>query len=423
MMKNHLLLGIAVLISMTGFSQEQSLTLEKCLLQAEQQFPLLKQKGLYGSIADYNIKNIQTNYLPQANINGQASWQSEVTKIPIKIPNINIPESNKDQYKLTLDVNQLIFDAGTTKRQEELEKINLALNQNGLDIEIYHLRDRVSQIYYGILLLRANREELIITQSDIKSRLEKMDASIKHGVSLGSASAILNAEILKIGQAIIEVRYSTEALAQSLTELTGLKIDESTKMEMPDAAISAGLTDVARPDLKILDLQEERLSGLDKLTSTKIKPKLLGFGTLGYGRPGLNMLSNTFGTYGMVGAKLSWNVWNWDQTKTERQVFSIQKNIIETQKENFNQNLRVAVSSNLSEINKYKSLIETDNQIIQLRSEITKTSSSQLDNGVITPTDYLSDVNAELQARLNQKTHQVKLAQAKTNYLITLGKL
>ena len=149
----------------------------------------------------------------------------------------------------------------------------------------------------------------------------------------------------------------------------------------------------------------------------------MGFGTLGYGRPGLNMLSNNFGTYGIVGAKLSWNVWNWDQTKTERQVFGVQKNIIETQKENFNQNLRVALSSNLSEINKYKSLIETDNQIIQLRSEITKTSSSQLDNGVVTPTDYLSDVNAELQARLNQKTHQVKLSQAKINYLITLGKL
>lgn len=421
-MKTLLLFGIAVLISTSGFSQEQSLTLEKCLLRAEQQFPLLKQKGLYGSIADHNIKNIQTNYLPQANVNGQATWQSEVTKIPIKIPNINIPESNKDQYKLTLDVNQLIFDAGATRQQEELEKINLALNQKGVDIELYRLRDRVSQIYYGILLLRENREQLKATQSEIQLRLERMDASIKNGIALGSGSAVLNAEILKIGQAIIEVHYSTEALIQSINELTGLKIDESTKIEMPDVTIDAGLADVARPDLKILDLQEERLSGLDKLTATKIKPKLMGFGTLGYGRPGLNMLSNTFGTYGIVGAKLSWNVWNWDQTKTERQVFGVQKNIIETQKDNFNQNLRVALGSNLSEINKYKSLIETDNQIIQLRSEITKTSSSQLDNGVVTPTDYLSDVNAELQARLNQKTHQVKLSQAKINYLITLGK-
>jgi len=356
-------------------------------------------------------------------VNGQATWQSEVTKIPIKIPNINIPESNKDQYKLTLDVNQLIFDAGATRQQEELEKINLALNQKGVDIELYRLRDRVSQIYYGILLLRENREQLKATQSEIRLRLERMDASIKNGIALGSGSAILNAEILKIGQAIIEVHYNTAALIQSINELTGLKIDESTKIEMPDVTIDAGLADVARPDLKILDLQEERLSGLDKLTATKIKPKLMGFGTLGYGRPGLNMLSNTFGTYGIVGAKLSWNVWNWDQTKTERQVFGVQKNIIETQKDNFNQNLRVALGSNLSEINKYKSLIETDNQIIQLRSEITKTSSSQLDNGVVTPTDYLSDVNAELQARLNQKTHQVKLSQAKINYLITLGKL
>ncbi len=422
-MKPFIIFGIAVLIGLQGFSQEQSLSLEKCLLQAEQQFPLLKQKGLYESIANYNIKNIQTNYLPQANINGQATWQSEVTKIPIKIPNISIPESAKDQYKLTLDVNQLIFDAGATKQQEEIEKINLALNQKGMDVELYHLRDRVSQIYYGILLLRENKEQLKITQSDIRSRLEKMESSIRNGVALGSGSAVLKAEILKIDQAIEEIHYNTDALIQSLMELTGLKVDESTKMEMPDVATNVGLADVSRPDLKILDLQQDRLLGLDKLTATKMKPKLMGFGTLGYGRPGLNMLSNNFGSYGIVGAKLSWNVWNWDQTKVERQVFGVQRSIIETQKENFNQNLRVAISGNLSEINKYKSLIETDRQIIQLRSEITKTSSSQLDNGVITPTDYLSDVNAELQARLNQKTHQVKLSQAKINYLITLGRL
>lgn len=423
MMKTLLLFGIAVLFSISGFSQEQSITLGKCLVQAEQQFPLLKQKGLYGSIADHNIKNIQTNFLPQANVNGQATWQSEVTKIPIKIPNMNIPESNKDQYKLTLDVNQLIFDAGATKRQEELEKINLALNQKGVDVELYHLRDRVSQIYYGILLLKENHDQLKVTQKDISERLERMDASIRNGIALRSGSAILRAEILKIGQALIEIHFNSDALIQSLMELTGLKLDESTKLEMPDLSTDTGQIAVVRPDLKLLDLQQERLSGLDKLTATKLKPKLMGFGTLGYGRPGLNMLSNTFGSYGIVGAKLSWNVWNWDQTKTERQVLNVQKSIIETQKENFNQNLRVAVNSNLSEINKYKSLIETDNQIIQLRMEITKTSSSQLDNGVITPTDYLSDVNAELQARLNQKTHQVKLSQAKINYLITLGKL
>ena len=421
-MKVFLLSSLAILISSLAFSQERPITLDRCLSQAEQQFPLLKQKALYGTIADHNQTNIQTNYLPQASINGQASWQSDVTKVAINIPGVNIPTPSKDMYKLTLDVNQLIFDAGTTKRQVELEKINLELNRQGIDVELYKLKDRVSQIYFGILLLRDNEELLKMTRGNIESQQKKIESAVNHGVMLASNLAVLNVEMLKIDQAMAELRFSQEALIQSLVELTGINMTASSAIQLPEPNTESGLADVKRPEFKLFELQQDRINSMDRLTETKAKPKLLGFGTLGYGRPGLNMLSNDFKGYAMFGAKLSWNVWNWNQTTTERQVFGVQKSIIETQKESFNQNLKIALQSNRSEINKYQSLIETDNQIIQLRNEITMASASQLNNGVITSSEYLTEVNAELQARLNLKTHRVKLVQAKINYLITLGK-
>lgn len=420
-MKFLLLFSIVTVICASAISQEQPITLDRCLLQAEKQFPLLKQKLLYGTIADQNKASIQTNFLPQATINGQASWQSDVTQLPVKIPGINIPTTNKDMYKLTLDVNQLIFDAGTNKRLGELEKINLELNQQGVDVELYRLRDRVSQIYFAILLLRENEELLKITRGDIDAKQKKIESAVNHGVMLASNLTVLKVEILKIDQALAELHFNLEAQIQSLVELTGINMTTSSVLQLPEPNIDSGLTDVKRPELKLFELQQDRLTGLDRLTETKTRPKLIGFGTLGYGRPGLNMLSNEFGGYAMVGAKLSWNVWNWNQTKTERQVFGVQRSIIETQKDSFNQNLKIALQNNRSELNKYQSLIETDNQIIQLRKEITLSSASQLDNGVITSSDYLTDVNAELQARLNLETHRVKLAQSKVNYLITLG--
>ena len=420
-MKVFLFLLITLLICNPVFSQEQPITLDRCLQQAELQFPLLKQKDLYGKIADYNQANIKTNFLPQTNLNGQAGWQSDVTKLPIKIPNINVPTPAKDNYKLTLDVNQLIFDAGTTKRQEELEKINLELNRQGVDVEIYKLRDRVSQIYFGILLLKENEEALKITRGDIESREKKIESQVNHGAMLASNLTVLQVEVLKIDQALAELHFSQESLIQSLVELTGINMTSNSVLQLPEPNIDGGAADIKRPEIKLFELQKDRLSGMDKLTETKTKPRVLGFGTLGYGRPGLNMLSNDFKGYAMLGAKLSWNVWNWNQTNNERQVFGVQKSIIETQKESFNQNLKIALQNNRSEINKYQSLIETDNRIIQLRNEITLSSASQLDNGVITSTEYLTEVNAELQARLNLKTHQLKLTQAKIDYLITLG--
>lgn len=420
-MKVLLLLSITFLICSSVFSQEQIITLDRCLQQAELQFPLLKQKDLYGKIANYNQANIKANFLPQTNLNGQASWQSDVTKVPIKIPNLNIPTPGSDMYKLTLDVNQLIFDAGTTKRQEELEKINLELNRQGVDVEIYKLRDRVSQIYFSILLLRENEELLKVTRGDIESRQKKIESAVNHGVMLASNLSVLQVEVLRIDQAKAELHFSQEALIQSLVDLTGINMTTSSVLQLPETNIESNRPELKRPEIKLFELQKDRLTGLDKLTETKTKPRLMGFGTLGYGRPGLNMLSNDFKGYAMVGAKLSWNVWNWNQTDNERQVLGVQKSIIETQKESFYQNMKIALQNNLSEINKYQSLIETDNRIIQLRNEITLSSASQLDNGVITSSEYLTEVNAELQARLNLKTHLVKYTQAKYDYLITLG--
>jgi len=368
-MKVLALFLITLFIFSPVFAQEQPVTLDQCLQQAELQFPLLKQKDLYGKVADYNQANIKTNFLPQTNLNGQATWQSDVTKVPISIPNLSIPIPSNDMYKLTLDVNQLIFDAGTTKRQAELEKINLELNRQGVDVELYNLKNRVSQIYFSILLLKENEALLKSTQTDLKSRQDKIASQVSHGTMLASNLSIMQVEVLKIDQAMAELHFNQDALIQSLAELTGLKMTTSTVLQLPEPNIDGGSADLKRPEIKLFELQKDRLTGMDKLSETKTKPKLSGFGTLGYGRPGLNMLSNDFKGYAMIGAKVSWNVWNWNQTNNERQVFGVQKSIIETQKDSFNQNLKIALQNNRSEINKYQSLIETDNQIIQLRNE------------------------------------------------------
>jgi outer membrane protein TolC len=302
-----------------------------------------------------------------------------------------------------------------------LEKINLDLNRQGVDVEIYKLRDRVSQIYFAILLLKENEELLKVTKTDIESRETKIESQVTHGAMLASNLTVLQVEVLKIDQSMAELHFSQEALIQSMVELTGIKMTTFSVLQLPEPVVEGKSTVINRPEIKLFELQKDRLTGMDKLTETKTKPRLSGFGTLGYGRPGLNMLSNDFKGYAMFGAKLSWNVWNWNQTNNERQVFGVQKSIIETQKDSFNQNLNITLQNNLSEINKYQSLIDTDNKIIQLRNEITLSSASQLDNGVITSTDYLTEVNAELQAKLNLKTHLVKLTQARIDYLITLG--
>jgi len=173
--------------------------------------------------------------------------------------------------------------------------------------------------------------------------------------------------------------------------------------------------------MKIFDLQLKKTDVLKDMVSVKTMPRFSAFGQAGYGRPGLNMLKNEFKEYYMVGAKVSWNIWNWNQNHTDRKIIDIQKDIINSQKDIFEKNLKISAEKQMGDIRKLQSLIEKDSELIELRNKIVKTYSSQLDNGIITSTEYLTEVNNQLQARLIMESHKIQLIQAKINYLTLTG--
>jgi outer membrane protein TolC len=170
-----------------------------------------------------------------------------------------------------------------------------------------------------------------------------------------------------------------------------------------------------------MDLQARKLDANKALLSVRIMPKVSIFGQLGYGRPGLNMLSNDFDTFSMFGARLSWTPWNWNQVRRDRQWFDFQKNIIQTQKETFEQQIRILLRKDQAEIRKYEALIQKDDEIIALRSKITRTVAAQFENGIVTATDYLTELNAETQARINKQFNLIRLVSAQANYLYDSG--
>src|SRR5689334_10540852 len=102
----------------------QTITLNQVQEQARKNYPSLKQRNLISQSAGLNVSNLNKNYLPQVSLNGQASYQSDVTKIDVDVPGFKFDAPAKDQYKVTADVNQLIFDGGATKNQKTLAGLN-----------------------------------------------------------------------------------------------------------------------------------------------------------------------------------------------------------------------------------------------------------------------------------------------------------
>jgi len=406
-----------------GQNTEPILSLEYCYTEAISNYPLIKQKDLLKTSTEYKIKNLNVNYLPQVFLNGQATYQSDVTELPIKMPGVSIPELNKDAYKVTLDVNQVVYDGGLTKNQKNIEKTGLLLDEQNLDIELYKVKDRVNQLYFNILLLQENEKLLKVMQNEINSKLAKMEAAIKGGVAIENNANILKAELIKIEQQLIEINAGKQASSQMLGELINKTITEKTTFVLPEPIVNVNDTINNRLEFKYFDLQKDKITQTKNLSFSKIMPRVSVFGQAGYGRPGLNMFTTTFDTYYLVGAKLSWNIWNWNQSKNEKNILNIQFSIVDSQKELFAMNLKMANYKENADVKKFIALIEKDNEIIALKTKIAKNASYQLDNGIITATEYTTELNSEWQAKLNLELHKIQLVLSKINYLNNLGML
>lgn len=393
-----------------------------CYQKAIENYPMYKQKDILNNINELKVKSINTNYLPQVNINGQATYQSDVTTIPIKIPGINIPELSKDMYKATLDVNQLIYDGGTVKYQRTIDELGVQSDKQNVETELYKLKERINQLYFGLLVYQKNIELLEISKQTIKSKLKEIESGIRNGTINEVNADKLNAEIINLDQNIIELNKTKQATIKMLGELISVKIADNTMLSIP-VSLAVNESENVRPELKVFDITKERLLASKSLLSSKLYPKLYGFGEVGYGRPGLNMLNNDFQSFYIIGAKLSWNLWNWNQTKTDKKIIDLQADIISLNKDTYSKNITINKQKDLAEIEKFDELLIKDQELITLRTKIAKTTSSQFDNGTITSSDYLNEVNAETQAKINYEMHKIQLIKAKYDYLVNLGKL
>ena len=399
----------------------QTYTLPQVQELAKTNYPAVKQKDLVKQTAAINIENLQKGFLPQVNISGQATYQSDVTKVPISMPGLNIESPNKDQYKLVADVSQLVFDGGLTKEQKSLQQLNASVEEQKVEVELYKLKERINQLYLSVLYLDEQVKQVQLMKNDIQTGIKRVEAQVQNGTAFRSNLNMLKAELLKADQRNIELKASRKGLIDALALFIGQALPETVQLAKPEVSVAA-TNEIARPELKLYNEQDKLISQQDKLITAKNLPRASLFAQGGYGRPGLNMLKNEFDFYYIGGVRFNWSLGGLYTKKKEKEQVAVNKKMVEVQKETFLLNTNTQLQQQQAEIDKLQQLVSTDNEIISLRKTVTDAAKAQLENGVITANDYLKEVNAEDQARQALITHQVQLLQAQINYQTISGK-
>lgn len=399
------------------------LTLENCYQLAESNYPLTGQKEIIERITAETLKKINAYWQPQAYLNAQATYQSEVTQVPIEVPGFDIPVLSKDQYKATLDVSQTIYDGGVTKQQRTLQQSNSAVEVQKVEVEVYKLHEKINQFYFSVLLADKNIQLIKNLQDDLALQKKKTDTGLQYGTASVNTSDILESEILKADQKLIEVQAARTSAIQMLSVLTGTEIKENINFREPDVEFTLIDTINERPELQLFKLQENYSNQQISFLNAADLPKLSAFAQGGYGKPGLNFLYDKFSPFYIVGIKLNYSIWSGNTKKYDAEIAGLNLNTIDIQRRNFMLNTHLQSQQQTAEMDKLQLLIDKDRAIIDLKTKIKNTASVQLENGVISATDFVTYLNDETEARVNLSVHEMQLLTSKINYLTTLGKI
>lgn len=385
---------------------QTSISLDSCIAWSKLNYPLIKQNLVIENQVALNQQAVTENWLPKISFLAQTTYNTEVVSFNFPGMNVTFPH---DAYITSLGLEQVIIDGGQNKAMHQLEKIGGEIEQQRNEAELYKLIERVNQLYVNILLGRENLNILNLYKTDIENRRKNSAVAVQSGLLLESTLDELDAEVLKTKQSIIESEATLDGLYRTLSFYTNKKMDASTSLSLqPIGGINVQQS-IQRPELKLFDLQEQQLEQRFKLSNVYALPRLTVGAAANYGRPGPNFVNQDLRFFGSANLTLRWNASSLYGLKRERKKFEMSKNLVEIQREVFLFNVQANLVNQNVQLAALNSIIETDNDIIAKRRNVTQTAIAQMENGKITVVTYLTQLNAELQAQLNKKVHEIRL--------------
>ena len=420
--------AIVISLMLGSFSPDSSdaLTLEYCYSRLESHYPISKKVELQKEITNLNKKVAQTGYYPQINVGAKATYQSEVTEFQVAAGGGQTLGSDlsKDHYEFSLDVQQPIYNGGSVGIKKKLEEAKGDREIQSIRVQMHQLKGQVNSVYFGILLAQ-NQSEIIQTVSEtLDSQIRNMRSQVDNGMALPSQLYILEAELIKIRQDLIDVETNIRAGYDILAQLIDEELSYSRILAVPKAdplvSDQEGLARL-RPEYDLFESNRRYLNYQKELVSTGLKPSLNAFGTLAYGRPGFNVFENDLHDYYILGLKLNWNFWTARNAEARQEVLNLQVKSISEEERAFERQLRASLGKIEEEISSLERKIQQDEEILDLRNRIVETVASQLENGTATATEYVAELNKKTQAELSMKRHQTRLSQARIDYITVLG--
>lgn len=424
------LLLSAIVIGIAAFLCRAEVTLQECLDRASENYPLIKKYDLLASTEEIELSDINKNWLPRIGVYGQGTLQNTVPSFPSALSNVmqqmggSIKGLGKLQYKVGVDVNQIVWDGGASKSQREIAKRNTGVNRAALDVEVYAVRQRVESIYFAILLIESQIKQMESALGVYESNLKRLKSMVTNGVAMQCDADMVEAQMLGVSQQLIQAKSAVKGYRDMLSIFTGAELTTE-KLRMPEADLPADMTP-DRPEQTLFNAQMDLNNARRNSVDVTLMPKVGFFAQSYYGYPGIDYFKAMMGrdlTFNIVaGVKVSWNIDSFYTKKNSLRKLGYANSRIEAERETFLFNNSMQTASQLEEIRGIESVMKDDARIVELRRNVRVAAESQLRNGIIDATALTTKINDEIQASLAASYHTIQRLQAIYNLKNTLNR-
>lgn len=420
---NRILISLLLILAgLLPAMSQQSFTITDILAGGKKTFPLAGRDSLIRENAELQIKNLNNKYLPSLSLEGKATWQSDVTTISLPIPGVSFPEFPQDQYKISADIRQLVFDGGLTKSAKEAENLKATLLTNQLETAYIPLYHQLNSLFHGILLLNQNEKSLKAYLSRLDDQERILNQLIINGMAKSSQLDELKIEKLKLEQNLKEIEFNRADALEALHILSGVQC-QATQLALSQPTPNSQYTNLLRPELLLFDNQIKLNNLQSRMQEQQQLPKIAAFAQLGYGKPGLNMFATEFKEFAIVGINLNWTIYDWGETRNNKRKISLESDKTNQDRQLFIQNTQIKINSYQNQQDKIENLLTNQKNMIELRKSIVSDKEKQVREGNLLQKSYLDDLNLLLidEIKLNELT--IKLNQNKVDEQIEAGKI
>ena len=405
---------VSFLLTVFGFWTIQAQTLDECQQAAERNYPLIKRMDLIRQTTDLNVGNIQKGWLPQLSVMAQSTYQSDMTAFPdqmqalYKQMGISMEGLRKDQYRVGIDVQQLVFDGGAIRNQKEMARLQGVVESAQNEVSMYSVRQRVNEMYFALLLL----DEQILLNKDLQALLNGNEKKLVSMYKKGTAAEVdylnVKAERLNVEQQMTSLQSQRQTVARMLSVFCGIEVKKLVKPEVVGTSAENN-----RPELRLIDSQIRLANAQEKALHSALLPRLGVFASGFYGYPGYNMFEDMmhrkWSLNGMVGARLTWNIGAFYTHKSDKAKLKLMRQSAENRREVFLFNNNLEQIRQDENISRYRKLMAEDEKIISIRSSIRKAAESKLAHGIIDVNDLVREINAENATRVKRSVHEIEM--------------